>query len=175
MTKRRMPQQKPHVSDSAVGTPWPVVNAACKKLRIPYFNYDLAADASNTKAGTYFTEQDNALVQDWVATKELWSYKGGSPWNWLNPPYSPNIYPWAEKCVQEAERGAYTAMLVPSSTGTTWWNDCVHGYAYILALRGRITFLGHDKPYPKDLALVLYTPQGFNGIDIWDWRAELKP
>lgn len=180
MAQRKMPAQNRHVSEQAVGTPPEFIQAACRKLRIVGFSFDLAADARNTIVGTsghgqkrHFDIADDALKQDWThpfGPGPLYMYS--TPWNWLNPPFA-RIDPWAEKCCLEAERGAYTAMLVPSSTGTNWWNDYVHGYAYVLSLRGRIRFIGHTDQYPKDLALVLYTPQGFNGSDIWDWKAEL--
>ena len=183
-----MPKQQPATSEQSVQTPDVFVSAACRKLMIPEFNFDLAADSRNTKvrgetlidndgAGyvrkRHFDRRDNALVQDWTLTEQFNRYQA-PPWSWLNPEFA-DIYPWAQKCVEEAARGAWIAMLVPSSTGTEWWNDCVHGYAYVLALRGRVKFVGHTNQYPKDLALCLYTPIGFNGMDIWPWRESLQP
>lgn len=179
MTTRKMPAQNRHKSVQSVGTPPEFIQAACRKLRIAYFSWDLAADVANTVTRyhphtqgfeRYFDKATDALVQDWTHGGHRF-HQGY--WNWLNPEFS-NIAPWARKCVEEAERGACTAMLVPSSTGANWWNDYVHGYGYVLALRGRIKFLGHVDQYPKDLALILYTPTGFNGYDLWDWKAELK-
>ena len=172
--KRRSPRQKPGLSEQSVGTPPEFIRAACSKLWIPRFNWDLAADAQNTKCqGRFFSESDNAFVQDWSRIDPDPITFQCALWNWLNPPFS-DITPWAEKCVEEASRGAHIALLVPSSTGANWWNDYVHGYGYVLALRSRIQFLGHTHGYPKDLALILYTPTGFNGYDLWDWRAELE-
>lgn len=177
----KMPAQNRHTSEQSVGTPREFISAACRKIRIPGFSFDLAADAGNTVVGAsdhgngkrYFDLADNALKQDW--THPLGPgprYMHSTEWNWLNPPFA-QIGPWAEKCLEESQRGVHIAMLVPSSTGTNWYNDYVHGYAYCLWLRGRIRFIGHTDQYPKDLMLVLYTPIGFNGGDIWDWKAEL--
>lgn len=174
-----MPGQNRHVSEQSVGTPPEFVAAAARKLHIAGFSFDLAADEQNTKVSwrgnqkTWFDVQDNALVQDWrTAALRHCPFLAQQPWNWLNPPFA-NIAPWAEKCLAESERGVCTAMLVPASTGTNWWNDFVWGYAYVLALRSRIQFIGHTDAYPKDLALILYTPTGYNGMDTWDWLAEL--
>lgn len=183
MSGRRMPRQKPGLSVQSVGTPWSLITAACNKLRIERFNWDLAAEESNTKAPyslideqfrmkrRYFNEADDALSQPWHRLNE-YNQTGGTPWSWLNPPFG-NISEWAEKCCLEAARGAFIAMLVPSSTGARWWVAHVHGHAYVLHLWGRVTFEGHDKPYPKDVSLCLYTPTGFKGVDFWDWRMDM--
>lgn len=177
--KRRMPRQRPGTSEQNVATPWPVIRAAERKLHISSFCWDLAADATNQKVSghdlctvqrRYFTEADDALTQDWLATSDDWEY-AGTPWNWLNPPFA-RLNRWMEKCVTEAARGAHTAILVPSSSGSRWYRDWVHGYGYVLHLSGRVTFEGHTKPYPKDLDLILYTPWGANGSDVWPWREE---
>lgn len=175
-----MPRQKPGQSEQNVSTPPILIRAACAKLHIPYFAWDLAASAENAIADCrhrYFDETANALVQDWTRlgkrVDSLGQLSAGSNWNWLNPPFK-NIAVWAEKCFTESQRGASTALLVPAATGSNWYNDWVHGYGYVLNLHGRVTFVGHTKPYPKDLILVLYTPTGFNGVEMWDWRKDAQ-
>ena len=81
-----------------------------------------------------------------------------------------NISPWAEKAWTEAQNGAHVAMLVPASTGSNWWRTHVDGKAYITFLNGRVTFVGHSSPYPKDLALLLYAPFLSGGSTVWRWR-----
>lgn len=139
-----------------------------RRLQIEEFTFDLAAHHSNTVAGSQFwTEEDNALLQSW----------GGFPgWCWCNPPYA-NIRPWVEKAVAGsavgwggARSGSSIAMLVPASVGSNWWAEAVDGRAHVLFLNGRLTFAGETTPYPKDTALLLYTPFIKGGYEVWRWK-----
>lgn len=187
MSGRRMPRQKPGLSVQSVGTPWDFIVAAQQMLGIHRFNWDLAASAGNAKVEIvpleeaargfkmdrrYFHTGDDGLSQPWHRLNE-YNLFHSTPWNWLNPEFG-QISAWAAKSCEEAELGAYTAMLVPSSTGANWWADYVHSHAYVMALRSRIQFVGSPDPYPKDLALCLYTPQFFTGMSLWDWKADLN-
>lgn len=159
---RKVPEQKPGRSEQDVRTPSNFLEAVKAKLYISDFVADLAASPENTVAELFYTEADDALIQ-------RWSF-GGERWAWCNPPYA-DITPWVAKAHWEAKHaGAYVAMLVPASVGSNWWRDSVHNKAYTLFLNGRLTFVGHTSPYPKDLALLLYTPFLTGGYDIWDWN-----
>lgn len=125
--------------------------------------FDLAAAPHNKKHYRYFSEADNSLVQDWHKT----------PGNlWLNPPFG-SITPWAEKCWLESQKGAKILLLVPASIGTNWFRDFVYGKSEVLALNGRVKFLGPDMPaFPKELILCRY---GFGtGFDVWTWPDQDK-
>lgn len=159
-----MPAQKPGKSEQAVGTPPRFLAAVRTRLGIEDFAVDLAASHDNYICEPYLTEEVNSLVQDWAA----WTSGG---WGWLNPPFA-DIYPWAEKCVMEASRGAKVALLVPAATGASWWIDQVRGTGYVTYLQGRITFLGHEIGYPKDLAVVLYAPYLHGGSCTWRWTED---
>lgn len=159
----KMPKQKPGKSEQDVQTPAIFLEAVKRRLRIGEFDIDLAASAENAVCPNYYDEAADSLVQPWCV---------GLGWNWCNPPYA-DIEPWVRKAWIEAGKGASTAMLVPASTGSNWWRDHVSTRAYISHLNGRLTFVGHKSPYPKDLALLLYTPWGFCGTETWHWRANL--
>jgi phage N-6-adenine-methyltransferase len=164
----KMPAQRPGRSEQVVATPPEFLQAVKKRLQIDQFDWDLAADEANSVVPSnfgkrHYDENDDALIQPW---------KRGSGWNWCNPPYG-DIEPWVQKAWIEASNGAQTVMLVPASTGSNWWRDHVSARAYISHLNGRLTFVGHKSPYPKDLALLLYTPWGFWGTETWNWRANL--
>lgn len=163
-----MPSQKPGRSRQDWQTPPEFLEAVKSRLRIVDFERDLAASADNTVCPYFFDETDNALVKDWRITR----YEPYSLWFWLNPPYA-DIGPWVAKCVEESQRGAHIACLVPASTGANWWRDHVVNDAYILYLNGRLTFVGADGPYPKDLALLLYTPFVRSGSATWNWRLDV--
>ena len=155
------PIQKPGRSKQDYCTP-PLFLAALKqRLGIGQFDIDLAASAENAICMNYYDEQMNALKQSWKVTQGGWAF--------CNPPFA-HIHPWVEKAGLEAAKGAQVAMLVPVSTGANWWYGFVHDDCHVLFLNGRLTFVGETAPYPKDCAILLYTPYIRTGYDIWDWR-----
>ena len=170
-----MPAQKPGSSKQDYQTPPEFLSAVKRRLGIPDFHYDLAASAENSVVRyasgnvvqeAYFSEDDDALSVNWA---ECYDGEEDTKWMYLNPPYA-DITPWVQKCAEESARGAHIACLVPASTGSNWWRDWVQNHAYILFLNGRITFVGADGPYPKDCALLLYTPFIRSGSAVWNWR-----
>lgn len=157
-----IPIQKPHKSEQSVSTPPEFIKKVLQLLGVNYFDIDLAADAKNTVAAhRWFDENDNSLIQSWIG--------GNGGWQWLNPPYS-DIRPWVEKAWNESQKGAKIAVLVPASVGSKWWSDFVDHKAHVLFLQPRLTFVGHEHPYPKDLALLLYTRYVHGGSRYWRWN-----
>lgn len=154
----QMPVQKPGRSKQDYGTPKDLLFAVKNRLKIPNFSCDIAASPENAVCDDYITEEQNALTMEWP--------RG---WNWLNPPFE-KLMPWVHKASDEAEKGASTVMLVPASVGSNWWSTYVEFYAYAVFLNPRITFVGEKHPYPKDCALLFYTPFGFTGHEIWRWK-----
>lgn len=155
-----MPVQKPGKSEQVVCTPPEFLEAVKERLGIKEFAWDLAASEENKVAPLFYSEKDNAIIRSWD--------KGD--WCWCNPPYA-NLAHWTHKAsVESGAFGAYVAMLVPASTGANWWAEYVNNKAYVTYLNGRITFVGHDSPYPKDLALLLYAPFLRGGSCIWRWK-----
>lgn len=164
-----MPAQKPGKSKQDYQTPLEFIKAVEQRLCITEFSIDLAASKENTIADIFYTEEDDSL------SDIKWNWGG---WAWLNPPFS-HIEPWVEKAVREAALGAHIAMLVPASVGANWWRSYVEPFAYQSFLNGRLCFIPDWREqgfksaplYPKDCALLLYTPWGFRGTEIWSWRA----
>ena len=165
-----MPEQRPGRSKQDYGTPPEFLSAVRKRLHIQNFFLDIAASPDNAVCDNYLTEENNALsaVYDWLPADHPYTQE----WGWLNPPFN-NIAPWVEKASQQAKLGAHIAMLVPASVGANWWRDYVEAFAYQSFLNGRITFVGCEDPYPKDCALLLYTPWGFLGHEIWKWSGSV--
>jgi phage N-6-adenine-methyltransferase len=157
------PAQKRGSSKQDYGTPPELLAAVKRRLCIDGFALDVAASAENAVAPCYYTEQVNGLAQCWVSKGE---------WTWCNPPYS-DITPWVATAVEQSRQGANIAMLLPASVGANWWRDWVNPYAYKVYLNGRLTFVGCEDPYPKDCALLLYTPWGFSGEEVWEWRGSV--
>jgi len=166
---KSMPRQQPGTSKQDVRTPKMFLDAVRLRLGIDAFSVDLAASRANTVAPKFYSAQTNALVHPWNL--------GG--WNWCNPEFG-DLRPWVQKGFEESREGAQTAMLVPAGVGSNWWRDWVHGKARILLLNGRITFVGHKQPYPKDCALLIYEPGVIPAYETWTWmnerrRAEATP
>lgn len=160
-----MPSQRPGKSEQVVLTPREFLVAVEHRLGISKFDFDLAASEDNKvtlEPLAYYDEEMDALIQPWTV---------GTGWNWCNPPYA-KIGPWVEKAWDEMLLGAKTAMLVPASVGSNWWRGDVDGIAHVLFLNGRLTFVGHTSPYPKDLALLLYSRAVRGGYECWNWRLE---
>lgn len=158
------PRQKPGRSKQDVGTPEDFLQAVKDTLGIDAFYCDLAATDENRKAGLYLSPEIDALSVPWT-------FRDG--WCWLNPEFS-NIAPWVQKSYESAAHdGVHIAVLVPAAVGSNWWRDWVHDKADVRFLNGRITFDGHTQPYPKDCALLLYSPPSIacrGSYDVWTWK-----
>jgi phage N-6-adenine-methyltransferase len=160
------PLQKPGRSKQDYGTPPEFLAAVKARLGIEQFDCDLAASPENAVCSRYFTEKENGLQQGWMA---------GMGWNWLNPPFG-NIAPWVKlaevkaRCFQ-----VQTAVLIPAAVGANYWRDHVHLRCHVLFLNGRIQFVGAKDLYPKDCALLLYSPYAPKAYDVWTWKAQRRP
>lgn len=158
-----MPIQKPGKSKQDYRTPPEFIAAVKRRLHIDNFWIDLAADKDNAVANLFYSEEDSAFDNPWGM------YETAGQWAWCNPPYN-DIQPWVYQASLEAKLGANIAMLLPASVGSNYWKEYVEPYAYQSFLNGRLTFIGCDASYPKDCALLLYTPWGFTGHEIWSWN-----
>jgi phage N-6-adenine-methyltransferase len=158
------PQQKPGRSRQDYSTPPEFLEAVRKRLNIEDFDCDLAASFENAVTPRHYTRHEDALVQPWTI---------GRGWNWLNPPFS-GIGPWVKKAWgQSTLFGVSTAVLIPAAVGSNWWREWVHQKAVVLFLNPRLTFVGCKDPYPKDCALLLYSPAPYYAAkqyEVWTWK-----
>lgn len=158
-----MPVQKPGRSIQEVETPADLIAAVTR--RFGSIGFDLAASAENTKGPRFFTREDDTLQQSW-------DLGPGVRVAWLNPEFS-DIGPYAEKCCEVRDLRRWTLMLVPQGS-PDWACDFVWERAYVLKLKGRVTFVGHQQGFPKDLMVACYG-YGLSGEEVWDWRKEPTP
>lgn len=115
-----------------------------------HFMFDVCADESNYKCGYYFTEKDNALLQEWYGVC------------WMNPPYK-DKKKWVIKAYNESIKHDNTIVvcLIPARTNTSWWHDyCQKGE--IRFIKGRPIFEGMTHGLPQPLAIVIFG-QGYSG------------
>ncbi len=160
--QRAMPAQRPGKSKQDYATPDDFIAAVKKRFGIREFAWDLAADASNTKAVWFFDEEDDSLKQDWTKLKgDLW----------LNPPFA-DIDPWAAKCAAANLWGCHSGrlarifFLTPLSSAN-WFARHVDGKALVILLNGRLSFDG-KAPYPKDCMISCFGVKP--GYECWNWR-----
>ncbi len=121
-------------------TPWSLFNQLNDEFN---FTIDVCADKNNYKVNTYFSANDNALVQDW---------KGVC---WMNPPYK-ELKKWIIKAYNESiKNDCIVVCLIPARTNTNWWHDyCMRGE--IRFIRGRPKFEGCKHGLPQPLAIVVF-------------------
>ena len=121
-----------------------------------HFTLDVAADASNAKCPRYFTEQDNALIQDW-----------GKEVCFCNPPYGKKLSAFVHKARTAAESGATVVLLIPARTDTRYYHKDIFPYASeILFCEGRLRFGSGKDSAPFPSAVVVFTPPPINQLKI---------
>lgn len=125
---------------------WATPQAFFDKLNEVFqFTLDAAADASNAKCPRYFTQEDDALQQEWTGVV------------WCNPPYGRELAAWMHKGYESSLRGATVVMLVPARTDTKWFHDyCVNGE--ITFLKGRLRFGAAKSGAPFPSMIVVFRP-----------------
>ncbi|HVV52179.1 MAG TPA: DNA N-6-adenine-methyltransferase [Polyangia bacterium] len=167
-----MPAQKPHRSEQTVCTPREFLDAVEK--RFGEIGFDLAAEKGNQVTRrphtAAFFGPGSSLAENALDSVCIWPNRGLS---WLNPPFA-NIRAWARRCYEETvsthgSRGRIL-LLVPAAVGSVWFNSFVRPRAFVFELSPRLTFVGHKSPYPKDLILAYYGPEGFVGRAAWRWK-----
>ena len=145
-----------HGSNQVVRTPDALL--ASVQARFGKIEFDLAASPDNAVAERYYTEQDDALRQDWS--------KVGLAW--CNPPFA-KFSKFTAKAASEAKKGARIVMLATAGVSTNWWAKSVEGHAMVIPIK-RVRFVGHSADFPKDMVILVYG-FGMSGYARqWDWR-----
>ena len=110
------------------------------------FTLDPCASEGNAKCDTYFTEEDDGLLQKW-----------GGHTVFCNPPYGREIGKWVKKCCEESRKHNITVvMLIPSRTDTRYQHDYVFKYATTACfIKGRLKFgeATNSAPFPSMVAV----------------------
>ena len=104
------------------------------------FTLDAAADHQHFMCTPYFTEEDDALSQDW---------KGRV---WCSPPWlSEGLYAWVNKGHGDAMIGVakVVVMLLPIRPHSDWWHDFVIYADQIWFLTGHLDFVPFDERVVK--------------------------
>ena len=135
---------------SSKSNEWPTPRDFYEKYHEKYrFTLDVAATKENALCTRFFTEEDNALIQDWSGEV-----------CWMNPPYGREIKKFMKKAYEESLKGTTIVCLVPSRTDTFWW----HEYAMkgeIESIRGRLKFGGYKTSAPFPSAVVVFNGEKY--------------
>lgn len=119
------------------------------------FDLDPCSSHDNHKCPTYFTRQENGLMQPWHRP----SFPRRRSRVFMNPPYGRTIGQWVKKAYDEVLSGnaEFVVCLLPSRTDTRWFQDyCLKaGPENIRFIRGRLKF-GDAKdaaPFPSVIVI----------------------
>lgn len=114
-----------------------------------HFTLDAAASPHNALCPSYFTEEVDALKQDWGLERVF-----------CNPPYK-NPAPWIKKAHDQSTRGTLTVMLLPATTDTKAWHryifNQVDAHVEVRFLEGRLHF-SDAGPARFPSAVVIFHP-----------------
>lgn len=110
------------------------------------FTLDAAAEPETALCLSYFTEEDDALVQDWSGHVVF-----------CNPPYS-KLKAFAKKAYEESLKGTKVVMLVPARTDTIAFHEYLSKGA-VRFIRGRLKFLQNGQtqdaaPFPSMICVL---------------------
>lgn len=154
-----------------------------------HFDLDVAASAENALCERYFTQEDNALTQDWYQASKYSFGKDHVTNIWCNPPFSLKKE-FLDKGREEHRHGANCCFLVPGDAPETdWWVSTVYDMVFpsprtllirpeyhVRMLRPRVNYYTpdglHKKGNNRPSALII---MGWNqppGIFSWSWKVE---
>ena len=118
-----------------------------------HFTLDAAANEKNAKCAIYYTEETDALKQNWK--NEI---------IWCNPPYGKKIKSFVEKayCTWLQYPKTTIVMLLPARTDTQWFHDYIYKRAEIRFLKGRLHFSDSKNaaPFPSMIAIWKHDNKG---------------
>jgi len=100
------------------------------------FGLDAAAAHGHAVAERYYTVEDDALTQDWVADC------GGKP-IFMNPPFAfGTLEKFVEKAHLESQRGATVVCVLPFYKSYPWFREYVWEHAEVRMIQGQVIFQG---------------------------------
>lgn len=136
-TVEEVKEKKPHVSFNSGNNEWytpaDIIEAARKVLGTITLDPASSAIANETvKAKTFYTAEDDGLIQDWDGENI-----------WLNPPYASGLI---EKFVDKLLASDFTQaiVLVNNATDTEWFSRLAERADVIVFPKGRVKFYKPD-------------------------------
>ena len=107
---------------------------------------DVCANDDNNKCNTYFTEEMDALIQDW--NKNFW----------MNPPFGRNLQKFVKKAQEESIKNNVTGVcLIPVRCNTKWWHKhVIDTNAEVRFIQGEVKFVGFERGLWLPFAIVIF-------------------
>ena len=132
---------------SSASEEWATPQEVYDKLNEEFrFTLDPCATEDNAKCATFFTKQQNGLLQNWEGHRVF-----------CNPPYGQIIYQWVKKAFEESQKpNTKVVMLLPSRTDTRWFHDFIYNKATIRFLKGRLKFGNSNNSAPFPSMIVIF-------------------
>lgn len=111
-----------------------------------HFTLDPCALPTNAKCETYFTPEQDGLMQNWQGHRVF-----------CNPPYGRAIAAWVRKCYEESRKpDTVVVMLIPARTDTSYFHDYIYHKADLRFIRGRLKFGNADQGAPFPSMVVVF-------------------
>jgi phage N-6-adenine-methyltransferase len=129
---------------------WPTPRSFFNELNAEFkFTLDPCASKTNTTCATFFTKNEDGLMQDWKNHRVF-----------CNPPYGKTMREWAKKCYEASQGGALVVLLAHARTDTRWFHDWVYDKAHeIRFVRGRLKFGDGRQSAPFPSMIAVFLPQ----------------
>lgn len=111
------------------------------------FTLDAAATDENALCKTYFTKENDGLLQSWADHTVF-----------VNPPYGRSYNErWSRKIAEEGKKTVVVALL-PARTGSKWFQDNILTCSTLIFLKGRVKFVGAQSGAPFDSCIAEWVP-----------------
>lgn len=109
------------------------------------FSLDPCSTKDNHKCPTYFTKEQDGLLQNWGGYRV-----------YCNPPYGRQIYKWVEKAYNENKKGVFVVLLLPARTDTKWFHEFIYNKHEIRFIKGRLKFNDgkNSAPFPSMVVIM---------------------
>ena len=139
---------------------WETPRDLFDKLNIEFnFTIDLAANEDNTRVSTFFSKEDDSMIQEWKGV------------GWLNPPYGATgkykLSNWVKKAYEETNKNkSIVVIIMPARTNTNWWHDYCMKSKEIKFIKGRPKFGGAKYGLPQPLSIVVFDGNNTTGLTI---------
>lgn len=122
-----------------------------------HFTLDVAADREHFMCNSFYTEEDDALNQDWAGVV------------WCSPPWHTVVLKnWVEKGYKESKKlNSTVVMLLPIQHYETWWFKYALKAKEIRYINGCLEFIPFEEKHDGGFAvephcLVIFEPHGEN-------------
>ena len=132
---------------SSASEEWATPQAVYDKLNEEFhFTLDPCATKQNAKCATFFTKQQNGLLQNWEGHRVF-----------CNPPYGKIIYQWVKKAFEESRKpNTKVVMLLPSRTDIMWFHEFIYKKAQVRFIKGRLKFGNSNNSAPFPSMIVIF-------------------